>query len=622
MTKITCSVLTVSDRCSAGQMKDRSGPEADAMLRKMLTTEDGSPTIHTAMVPDDVLQIRKVITEWCASGMDLIVTTGGTGFSSRDVTPEAVSPLLDRRADTMAAVIINQGMLVSPLALLSRMVCGIRGRTFIITLPGSAKAVRECLSILEQGLPHALKLIRDDESEIKKIHCNNEEPTDESGVKVDNSIVGRARQSPFIMVDKNEALKLVEDIIRNKILPSLEEEIFGPSEALGRTCTKDVVANDPFPSFPASIKDGYAVRCGGSLTPRVHEYAATAGARASGTSLKASAQLVDEYCCVRISTGGVVPPGADAVVQVEDTMLLDRDDFRDKELRIELKKRPVPGQDIRPIGYDIARGHLLLAKGDRVNAAAVGTLVMAGVSKISVSRLPTVGVLSTGDELDKMPLSDSTKSLVGRIPDSNRPMLLALLQQIRVPTVDLGVVEDTKEALEKAILEAASSCDIIVTSGGVSMGEKDLIKAVLKNLGYKIHFGRVNIKPGKPTTFATEPEGRMVFALPGNPASAFVMFHIFVRSALRALGADVPIRTAKARLCIRKHWELDPRPEYLRGKATVNPSNQSLEVRPTLMQQSSSLLSCLDADVLIELPGRQDDRKVVIDGDVVDIIWI
>lgn len=94
---------------------------------------------------------------------------------------------------------------------------------------------------------------------------------------------------------------------------------------------------------------------------------------------------------------------------------------------------------------------------------------------------------------------------MGRIPDSNRPMLLALLKQIGVPTVDLGVTEDTKDALEKTLLEAAPTCDIIVTSGGVSMGEKDLMKAVLKNLGYKIHFGRVNIKPGKPTTFATEP---------------------------------------------------------------------------------------------------------------------
>ncbi|OQR77247.1 gephyrin-like [Tropilaelaps mercedesae] len=641
MASVRISVLTVSDRCSWGEAEDRSGPELISLLGEIFPGNDAS-AIKKTIVPDDVLRIQETIIDWCSTGMDLIVSTGGTGFSLRDVTPEAVTPLLDRRADAMAAVLVNQGMANTPLALLSRPVCGVRGRTLIITLPGSVKAVRECFNVLRPALPHAIRLLREERTKHNAVHCNCSESAAKTNEEGDvnpkhfsESIVGRARTSPYPMVEKNKAIQIAVELLQGKT--KVEDEVVSPYEAFGRICTKDVVATKPFPPCRMAIKDGYAVRCQGSLSPRVRAYAATAGAlpaqiisESSSSSddykLKNTADdVVNEEWCVRISTGGLVPEGADAVVQVEDTKLTEMNLTNDMELRINILKRPIPGQDIRPIGCDIPVGSLLLAKGHRIDAAAIGTLVMAGVKVVPVTRLPVVGVLSTGSELIQEHLECAAEhkgvQCQGHIPDSNRPMLLALLKQIGVPVVDLGIAKDIRHELESKLREA-HLCDIIVTSGGVSMGEKDLLKHVLTHLGYTVHFGRVNVKPGKPTTLASDKQGRMVFALPGNPASAFVMFQIFVRAALRALGADKPVRRSKAKLRIATYLELDRRPEFLRGILSVNANDQCLEVRPSSMQQSSSLLSFRDADVLIELPGRTSDRTIMIDGSVVDVIWI
>uniref|UniRef100_S4RTX8 Gephyrin n=1 Tax=Petromyzon marinus TaxID=7757 RepID=S4RTX8_PETMA len=384
----------------------------------------------------------------------------------------------------------------------------------------------------------------------------------------------------------------------------------------GRVLAQDVVAKDNLPPFPASIKDGYAVRAAADGPgDRIVIGESHAG--------KQPVQTVMPGQVMRVTTGAPIPSGADAVIPVEDTELLKESENGAEELEVRILSQARPGQDIRCIGQDIRRGECVLSRGSHVGPAEVGLLATVGATKVEVHRLPVVAVLSTGNEL----LNPEEPLHPGMIRDSNRTTLLAAIQEQGFPTIDMGIVRDHPDDLLQAFQEALAQADVIVTSGGVSMGEKDYLKQVLTvDLQAQIHFGRVFMKPGLPTTFATAAVNgikKMIFALPGNPVSAIVTCHLFVIPALRKMQgtADPRPTILKARLSF--DVKLDSRPEYYRCVLMWNhqeplPWAQSTEPGNQLSSRLSSMRS---ANGLLMLPPKTEPvplRK----GEVVDVMVI
>ncbi|PNW77779.1 hypothetical protein CHLRE_10g451400v5 [Chlamydomonas reinhardtii] len=348
-----------------------------------------------------------------------------------------------------------------------------------------------------------------------------------------------------------------QDIVLSHTRP-LGAVTVGLAGALGRVLAEEVRAPDSLPPFPASIKDGYAV----VAADGVGEFPVVGESRAGHLDQLPVAPGSVAY----ITTGAPVPPGADAVVQVEDTEKLP--DGEGSQRRVRICKAAKAGQDIRPVGSDITEGDTVLQAGERVGVAEMGILATVGAVSLKVHATPRVAVLSTGDEV----VDPSTAPLgPGQIRDANRAMLLAAAAKAGAEVVDMGVARDTEGHLEGCLAAAIEQrVDVLITSGGVSMGDRDLIKPLLAREG-TIHFGRVRMKPGKPLTFATltlpQQGGRqmLVFGLPGNPVSSFVCFHLVVLPALRKMGgwAEPQLRRVAARLAV--DIKLDPeRPEYHR----------------------------------------------------------
>ncbi|CAD7699420.1 unnamed protein product [Ostreobium quekettii] len=369
-------------------------------------------------------------------------------------------------------------------------------------------------------------------------------------------------------------------------------------EAVGMVCAEAVVAKDPLPPFPASIKDGYAVVA--SDGPGEYPLVGEALAGTSG-SLK-----VEPGTVAYITTGAPLPPGADAVVMIEQTEALAPGD--DGRKRVKVNKGVVAGADVRPVGVDIGCGTVILHPGDRIGIAEVGLAGSVGAAAVSAYRRPCVAVLSNGDEI----VSSDTASLgPGQIRDSNRPMLLAAARETGALVTDMGIVGDKQgsleETFEKAIQDGA---DVIITSGGVSMGARDLIKPLLEKKG-TIYFGKVCMKPGKPLTFATIEDsgsGRtiLVFALPGNPVSSYACFHLVVASALRKCQGwrEPSLRRVHVRLSSAAKMD-SGRPEFQRARIHWESDGEGagqFVAKGTGSQLSSRLLSALSANALLEIP--------------------
>ncbi|VDO64495.1 unnamed protein product [Heligmosomoides polygyrus] len=268
--------------------------------------------------------------------------------------------------------------------------------------------------------------------------------------------------------------------------------------------------------------------------------------------------------CVRISTGAAVPDGADAVVMVENTRLIEHDGMEELTVSIDVPVRP--GQDIRMPGSDIAKGDLLLDAGCTLGSAEIGVLAGTGKRSVLMYRRPKVCVMSTGNELAECTAEELP---LGHIRDTNRPQLIALFSSLGFKAIDAGIAADRRDCLIEAMRVSFRYAHFLVTSGGVSMGEKDLMKDVLINdLGFKIHFGRVWMKPGLPTTFATgliDGEMKFVFALPGNPVSSWVAAQLFAVPLLRRAAGQMRIFQNELKVQLGEDVVLDIRPEYRRA---------------------------------------------------------
>ncbi|XP_031437253.1 gephyrin b isoform X5 [Clupea harengus] len=787
--QIRVGVLTVSDSCFRNLAEDRSGINLKDLVHDPSLL--GGTISAYKIVPDEIDEIKETLVDWCdEKELNLILTTGGTGFAPRDVTPEATKDVIEREAPGMSLAMLMGSLNVTPLGMLSRPVCGIRGKTLIINLPGSKKGSQECFHFILPALPHAIDLLRDavvkmkevpneledlpspppplspppggsplKQTEDKGVQCeDDDEEKKDSGIastedsssshitaasiaaKIPDSIISRGVQvlprdtaslsttpsespraqatqsrlstascpTPKARLPSCSSTLSIAEASRREFRAHLDEVITLKSrystldqlqcrleglkddrhrshrtfssrvqsrcsskenilrashsavditkvarrhrmspfpltsmdkafitvlemtavlgteiinyrgrndDGLGRVLAQDVYAKDNLPPFPASVKDGYAVRAADGPGDRFIIGESQAGEQPTHTVMPGQA--------MRVTTGAPIPCGADAVVQVEDTELLRESEDGTEELEVRILVQARPGQDIRPIGHDIKRGECVLAKGTHMGPSEIGLLATVGVTEVEVHKFPVVAVMSTGNEL----LNPEDDLHPGKIRDSNRSTLLATIQEHGYPTINLGIVGDNPDDLLNALNEGISRADVIITSGGVSLGEKDYLKQVLDiDLHAQIHFGRVFMKPGLPTTFATlDMDGarKLIFALPaGNPVSAVVTCNLFVIPALRKMQGILDPRPTIIKARLSCDVKLDPRPEYHRCILTWHHQEPLPWAQSTGNQVSCRLMSMRTANGLLMLPPKTEQYVELHKGEVVDVMVI
>ena len=377
--------------------------------------------------------------------------------------------------------------------------------------------------------------------------------------------------------------------------PGPEESVV-LEQALGRVLARPLHSRATLPPHDNSAMDGYAVRSAqlaGSGPP--------ISLSVANESLPGSLPLTDvpEGVAVRIMTGGPLPEGFDSIIRVEHT------DGEQHRGTVVLHTLDDLGKHVRPGGRDFTRGEIALSAGTRLTPAGLANAAAAGHDPVHVHARPRVGVLSSGDELRGV--GEFERVIGGEgVPDSNRPMLLALVDGVGGDPVDLGVVRDAPESIA-AVLSGLPTLDALVTIGGASMGERDLLKHVMGELGFEQSFWRVKIRPGSPFSFGHLPRGEHqlpVFGLPGNPASAFVTFHLFVAPFLqRTLGgrppATAPVVTARALESFRSPARLT---HFFRVALSQSGAAPELCCRPTGPQGSGLVSPLQEAGGLAMVP--------------------
>lgn len=396
-------------------------------------------------------------------------------------------------------------------------------------------------------------------------------------------------KSPFTMLSVEECVATVA----KQVLGPLGVEEVALADALGRYLAEDVASAAPIPAFPASIMDGFAVRSSdglGTFPVDAEQFAGDDVGPLQPGHLR------------YITTGSAVPVGADAVVKVEDTLQRVKSSG---EVEIDVLVSSKAGANIRQVGSDTAKDEVLLRRGCHLRASELGVLAALNRSCVSVFCLPRVALLSTGDELVELgQVPDESR---GQIVDSNRPLLCAMVKELGAMVTDLGVVKDEVECVRATIADAFKFADVVITSGGVSRGNKDYIKEVLEELG-ELHFGEMCMKPGKPSTFATvksaENQPRLFFGLPGNPVSCFVTFKLLAAPAILKLAGMGSLRSpvyprVDAVLC--QPVQMDPvRPEYHRARARWDSGR--IVAESTGFQRSSRIASIAETNCLLEIP--------------------
>jgi molybdopterin molybdotransferase len=374
----------------------------------------------------------------------------------------------------------------------------------------------------------------------------------------------------------NAALGLEEAQARLLALaPVLPVETVAVEQSLGRFLAEDLYAARTQPAADLSAMDGYAL-CGAGPGPWQRVGESRAGAPFPG--------VLKPGECVRISTGAHVPQGADRVLLQEDAAVT-VDIIGAAEV-------PPAGRDIRPRGFDFVAGALLLDRGTRMTAARIALALAAGRGSVGIARPVQVAILDTGDEL----AADPATCPPDKVPASNGVMLAAMLAPLGCEVVRIGPVGDNPAALAKALAEAEGA-DILITSGGASVGDHDLVQAALARWGAEIAFWKVAIKPGKPLMVATR--GPLVaLGLPGNPVSCFVTAFLFALPLVRAsMGARDILPIPRALVTGEALPAVGARREFVR--AIVEPSG----VRAVGSQDSSALAALAAANCLIDRPA-------------------
>jgi len=367
--------------------------------------------------------------------------------------------------------------------------------------------------------------------------------------------------------------------------PHLGVESVQLKNSVGRILAEDIIADTDLPPFDRAQMDGYAVRA-------VDVANTPARLRIAGESAAGAGwhHEMSSGAAVRIMTGAPVPKGADAVQQVELTREVNGD--------VEILESVSSGRSIVRQASEIKAGETVLRPGEQISAAMIATLASFGYAEVKVSRRPRVAVMATGSEL----VDVNQKPARDQIRDSNNYTIEAYASQSNAIVERLPLAGDDTEELKRAMREAAETCDVLITSGGVSMGVYDFTKAALKELGAEIFFERVALRPGKPTVFARLGNA-LVFGLPGNPVSVAVTFNLFARTALRAMqGATQTTLTEEHAVLAREVKGSADRESYLPAVLRTDEKGVLL-AEPLKWGGSSDFVSFAGATALINLPA-------------------
>jgi molybdopterin molybdotransferase len=385
-------------------------------------------------------------------------------------------------------------------------------------------------------------------------------------------VSGKAPPRELLSVD--DALARVLEHVR-----PLAAERVALADSVSRVLVEPARAVVDLPPFPSSAMDGFAVRA--ADTPGTLRIA---GRVAAGSPIEAP---LAPGAAIAIATGGAVPEGADSIVPVEHAV--------EQDGQIEISERLQPGAHIRPRGGDVYAGEVVVDIGARLHAAQVGALAAAGVPEVVCARRPRVAVLATGSELR----SPGEPLGAGEIYESNRTLIAAVLERAGAVVEMLPVVEDDETA-HRGALERGLGSDVLVSSGGVSMGAHDLVRAVERDLGVEEVFWGVAVKPGKPLSFGVR-KNTLVFGLPGNPVSSLVGSLLFVAPALLALQhAAQPAPSydiGRAGAALRRNPHRD---EYVRARRSSDAQGVLLE--PVVGQESHMIVRAASADALVLVP--------------------
>ena len=399
------------------------------------------------------------------------------------------------------------------------------------------------------------------------------------------------------------ASKVVDEFVRPASL-TLETQIVSIYDSLGRVLASDIISPINVPSADNSAMDGYAF----SGTSIVQDGVTSLTMIGKGFAGNAFDGQVSNGQCVRIMTGAVMPAGCDTTIP-QELVKVDGD-------QIQFQSSVIKAGDNRRLkGEDLAIGQAALSAGKIIRPSDLGLIASLGMGSVTIKRRLKVGFFSTGDELRSIgqPLDD------GCVYDSNRYTLYGMLSRLNVELHDFGVVKDDPDAMRAAFSKAAATCDAVITSGGVSVGEADYTKQIMRELG-DVSFWKIAMRPGRPMAFGSiqgDQHRAVLFGLPGNPVAVMVTFYQFVRNALLAMSGATqvapPMMQAKMVEAIRKR---PGRTEFQRGILSTDATGNRT-VRITGAQGSGVLRSMSEADCFIVLAHDQENIQA---GDTVGVV--
>ncbi len=401
------------------------------------------------------------------------------------------------------------------------------------------------------------------------------------------------------MIPLSEAQNFVLAAVKPK-----EPEKVSLDEAFGMTASENLLSNESIPAYDNSAMDGYAI----SETDRVRLNGVKAVTLKVHTTIAAGPnadQTISDGEAARIMTGAPIPNGTSCVVIVEDTT------FENDSVTI--KQSYQPGDNIRRAGSDIASGEKVLARGTTLQAAHLGVLASVGHSSITAFGRPQIGVISTGNEL----VEENRSLRRGEIRDSNRHSIMAIVRTTGAEVVDLGIVRDDPQVLRDAFASAARDLDAIITSGGVSVGDFDYTKSILKELsGNTARWMQIAIRPAKPFAFGLI-GSTPFFALPGNPVSALVSFELLVRPAIRKMLGQSQLFSANLSAIAVNDYQrsMDGKTHFVRSQLFAD-QDGTLFVEALDKQSSHMLHEMSRANSLVIVPdgngfSKSDQVKVM-----------
>lgn len=686
------TVVVTSDTCALDPSKDQSGQYVMDQL------EAQGFTVSKKIVEDDMIAITDCVrASLIIPSNVLTITVGGTGLCPRDVTPEATSVLYEKTCPGISVALHMSSLRYSPHAALSRLTAGISGNCLIINFPGKLKACKECFACLDGFLSHALEQVIYNPEAIRSTHEKqamqllDAVPTSNSALESEfdrpklmslsdlsldstelplptNTDVPSPQRDRFPKIEQDPIEKTLQQNIPHAELlselpatkqlsntasyPLLEynhvlelmdtlssridfkevEVIFKPPETaytvLGDTLCSDLHSRSLIPPFPVSTMDGYVL----NIPPVFKNFI---------TSIKTvHANLLDtledferaqkdpttknNFFCYQVNTGGRVPEEDFAVVPVENAGPV-------------TPKKAVPiyeirqGCYVRESGTDVNYTDFLKA-GTVIGPVELSLILSMGHKSVKVLKKPVIGILSTGDELVEFAAGTEIDGVV----DTNGPLLHSLFMTNGYPVVDGGISKDNPKDIFLKIHNSLTKCDILVVTGGASMGSKDHVKDVIEQIGGTIHFGRVNMKPGKPAGLASlvmEEKQKFIFTLPGNPVSAFITSIVlvmpFIKQGMRNhLGYDLPLTLSDVGQLItveigaildlegsQPPYEFEGRYEFLRAKLSESTKGNSIAsntVTISIKQQSSRMLNLKDSDCLVMIEPHLKGSKLLV----------